>query len=42
MKKEVEEMMSLRLLQLYKAQRIPIPDNILHSLEIEWDLVRDL
>lgn len=42
MKEEVELMLSSRLLQLYKGNIIPMPDEVKNSPDIKWDMVRDL
>jgi len=43
MKSDIEAMLQFRLLQLYKAQLVPVPDEIMNTEGlVEWDLVRDL
>tara|TARA_B100000787_G_scaffold94939_1_gene70108 strand:+ start:3681 stop:4604 length:924 start_codon:yes stop_codon:yes gene_type:complete len=42
MRDEVELMMNYRLLQLYKAQVLPMPAEITENEAVDWDLIRDL
>ena len=42
MKHEIELMLSWRLLQLYKANIIPMPNEVKNNPDIKWDLVSDL
>jgi hypothetical protein len=41
LKKDVESMMAVRLLQLYKREILTAPDSIMNCEDIDWDLIRD-
>ena len=42
MLEDVQLMMDTRLLQLYTANIVPMPDEVRNNPDIKWDLVRDL